>query len=502
MKRIAAATVFALLLVMAGPGGRAQACSCAMLDPAEMLEDSAGAFVGTLVERPTEPTSPDGFTGIWVFEVEQWVKGDLGPTVGVHSGLDGGACGFEMAEGERAGVFLYNDNGRPSSGLCSVTSPEALLAATRPLIFDGTGPPVFLIAADTGRTRLATLDAAGRLLSAVGDDRFGWSVSLCPGGARLVDVTEGEVTLRTVDELTAMEVIPPPAAGRAEQAWCLDEEGSQILAQVWAEDGSASRFELLGDGTVVYDGEPAMFDVAGGRLAVSTGTGAIEIIDILTDDSLGLAPGPEPGRLDLSEDGTRLLVSRAEFPPQGGFVTVARVHDTGTGEVEFDTGPLADVEVYGWLDEHRLIAAHYPAEAELPTTFVIDTTTGEIEEIAAPDWPTATVGDAIVSVGEGRLFLTEPGSDPVEYAVLPTPGHRLVGVIDDQAQIELPTTDLTPPTQTANPTVTTSQPPVAAPEDEPTAPEPEFPLAVALTALAGVAAIAAAGWSVVRRRRN
>lgn len=496
MKRIAVAMVFASLLVMAGPGGRAQACSCAMPDPASMLEDSAGAFVGTLVERPTEPTSPDGFTGIWVFEVEEWVKGDLGPMVGVHSALDGGACGFEMAEGERAGIFLYNDNGRPSSGLCSVTSPEALLAATRPLIFDGAGPPVFLIAADTGRTRLATLDAAGRLLSAVGDDRFGWSVSVCPGRARLVDVTEGEVTLRAVDDLTAVEVIPPPATGRAEQAWCLDEQGSQILAQVWSVDGTASRFELLGDGRVVYDGEPAMFDAAGGRLVVSTGTGAIEVIDILNGASLGLAPGPEPGRLDLSEDGTRLLVSRAEFPPQGGYVTVARIHDTDTGEVEFDTGPLPDVEVYGWLDEHRLIAAHYPAEADLPTTLVIDIATGEIARTVAPEWPTAAVGDGIVSVGEGRLYVTEPGSDPIELAMLPTPGHRLVAVIDDQAQIEAPTTTEPPSTGTTTPPTT-----AVAPEAAPRA-EPQFPTAVVLAALTGVTAILAAGWSAIRRRRG
>lgn len=490
MKRFAAAIVFASLLVLAGPGGRAEACSCAMLDPAEMLEDSAGAFVGTLVERPTEPTSPDGFTGIWVFEVEQWVKGDLGPTVGVHSGLDGGACGFEMVEGERAGVFLYNDNGRPSSGLCSVTSPEALLAATRPLIFDGSGPPVFLIAADTGRTRLATLDAAGRLLSAVGDERFSWSVALCPGGNRLVEVVGGEVTLRDVDGLKAVAVIPPPPAGRVEQAWCLDEEADQILAQVWSEDGSASRFELLGDGRVVYDGEPAMFDAAGGRLAVSTRTGAIEVVDILTGASVDLPPGTEPGRLDLSDDGTRLLVSRAEFPPQGSYVTVARVYDARTGEVEFDTGPLADVEVYGWLDQHRLIAAHYPVEADFPTTLVIDTASGETTETAAPDWPTAAIGDAIVSVGEGHLYLTEPGSDPIELAILPTPGHRLVAVIDDMAQIEAPTT-------TESPEATRAQAPGAASERE-----PAFPLAVAMAALTGVAAIVVAGWSAIRRRRS
>ncbi|HSJ34821.1 MAG TPA: hypothetical protein VLB85_07160 [Acidimicrobiia bacterium] len=490
MKRIAAAIVFASLLVMAGPGGRAEACSCAMVDPATMLEDSAGAFVGTLVERPTEPTSPDGFTGIWVFEVEEWVKGDLGPTVGVHSALDGAACGFEMAEGDRAGVFLYNDNGRPSSGLCSVTTPEALLTATNPVVFDGTGPPVFLIAADTGRTRLATLDANGRLLAAVGDDRFSWSVALCPGGDRLVEVVGGEVTLRDVDDLTAVEVIPPPPAGRAEQAWCLDEEGSHVLAQVWAEDGSASRFELLGNGRVVYDGEPAMFDAAGGRLAVSTGTGGIEVIDILTGASVGLVPGTEPGRLDLSDDGTRLLVSRAEFPPQGSYVTVARVHDARTGEVEFDTGPLADIEVYGWLDQHRLIAAHYPAEADFPTTLVIDTTSGEITETVAPDWPTTVIGDAIVSVGEGHLYLTEPGADPVELAILPTPGHRLVAVIDDQAQIEAPTT-------TESPDATQAPAPEAA-----SAREPALPLAVAMAALAGVAAIVAAGWSAIRRRRR
>ena len=199
MRRLLAAVAIASLFVVVGLAGEAEACSCALADPASQLEESQAAFVGKLLERPDQATPPDGFSAIWVFEVEEWVKGDLGDLVGVHSGLGGGDCGFEMNAGDRAGVFLYNDNGRPSSGLCSVTTPEAMVAATRPLVFNGTGSPVFLVAADTGRTRLATLDAQGRLLDAVADDRFGWSVSVCPEEQLIVDVVEGEVTVRGLD---------------------------------------------------------------------------------------------------------------------------------------------------------------------------------------------------------------------------------------------------------------------------------------------------------------
>lgn len=490
MRRFLVMVAVASLMVVVGPAGEAEACSCAMLDPTVMLEDSDAAFVGTLVERPTEANSGDGFTGIWVFEVDEWVKGDLGAQVGVHSALDGAACGFEMSEGERAGVFLYNDNGRPTSGLCSVTTPAALLSASRPLVLDGEGPPVFLIAADTGRARLATLDAAGRLLNATGDDRFSWSVSVCPGGDLVVEVLQNEVVVRDVASLNEVRKTEPPGSGQVEQAWCLSPEADRLLTRIWDEEEATSRIQILGTSTPLLIGDAQLLDVSPDHLAlVRHPEASVEIIDLASGTTTSLESGGEISRLTFSPSGNRLLLTEASFPRAGGYAAEVIVYDVAGEEVTWRSDPIEDLEIFGWIDEDRIAAATYPVEAESPRGMVLDITLGSVVEAELAGWQFSTVGDHIVSSGDGHIYVIDPGASVVELAALPTPGHRLVSVLDGQAS-------LTMPDETTTTTDTVAEEPEAAP-----APEPAFPTAVAVAVLGGVIAILTAGWAAIRRRR-
>lgn len=490
MRKLLAAVVVASLFAVIGPAGEAEGCSCAVSDPATQLEEASAAFVGTLVERPDQTEAPDG-PAVWVFEVEEWVKGDLGPEVGVHSGLGGGDCGFEMAVGDSAGVLLYNDNGRPSSGLCSVTTPEGLRTANKPLVIDGSGPAVFLVAGDTGRARLATLDAAGRLLAVAGTDGFGWSVSLCPGGELVVDVVEGEVTTR---DTTTLEVVesPAPEGGRTEAVWCLTDDGSVILGQSWDESGVRQQLQLLGSDQVLFEGEIMQMAASSRVLAVVAAPAShlVDLISVETGESSTLdTGGGEVGRIAFSPDGTRLLVAKTEYPPAGGYTTAAVVHDVGSGEVVWSRPGMADTDVVGWIDDTTLTASIRPVEAIAPQGMVIDIATDTVKDIALGGWEVFAVGDSLVAVEEGRLVMTRPGGEAEIVAALPSPGHRLIGVLDRDAT-------LTP----AGPVPTTNGAPVATVAAAPETPTLSL-LTILVPAMAGLVVLIGAGWVVIRRRR-
>ena len=111
----------------------ASACSCAGIGDLEMaLAESQAAFVGTMIET-RDPHGNDEFVDsgrdvVHVFEVEQWVKADLGDVIEVHSAADGASCGFEFwYEDDRVGAFLWEEGGFLHSGLCSQVDPNTLL---------------------------------------------------------------------------------------------------------------------------------------------------------------------------------------------------------------------------------------------------------------------------------------------------------------------------------------------------------------------------------------
>jgi hypothetical protein len=89
---------FALVLaVLAFRVEPAAACSCAVGDPRTMLAEADAAFVGTFVAKhgPLRIQS-SADDAVYVFRIEQVVKGSLGATVDVVSATDGASCGLEV----------------------------------------------------------------------------------------------------------------------------------------------------------------------------------------------------------------------------------------------------------------------------------------------------------------------------------------------------------------------------------------------------------------------
>ena len=138
--------VFLLVALAPRP---AMGCSCmAPVDLGSMIDEAPAAFVGTMVDR--QP-GVDEFDAVFVFDVEEWVKSDLGDQVAIHSGSDSAMCGFETPTGERMGLLVYNDGATLTSGLCSMVSPDELikvgsqhvagLGAVPPLIAEDIGLP-------------------------------------------------------------------------------------------------------------------------------------------------------------------------------------------------------------------------------------------------------------------------------------------------------------------------------------------------------------------------
>lgn len=112
----------------------ARGCSCAPPpDISGWVDQSQAAFVGTLVDQRDAGNGEFGQESIYVFEVEEWVKGDVGEVIEVRSASNGAACGFEFWNPQmRIGAVIHEVGGELRGGLCSQVDPDALLTAVAP----------------------------------------------------------------------------------------------------------------------------------------------------------------------------------------------------------------------------------------------------------------------------------------------------------------------------------------------------------------------------------
>jgi hypothetical protein len=121
-----------LVVSLFGFAGPAHACSCAMLEPNEMLEFAPTAFVGTVTVVPVVKGGGGG-SAIFTFEVETVLAGEVPAVVEVSTADNSAACGFEAAIGTRMAVFAADEgDGVLSSGLCSTTDPDVAIKALGP----------------------------------------------------------------------------------------------------------------------------------------------------------------------------------------------------------------------------------------------------------------------------------------------------------------------------------------------------------------------------------
>jgi len=121
-----------LIVSLFGPAGPARACSCALLEPNQLLEFAPTAFVGTVMEVPAVAARGGGSVA-YTFEVETVLAGEVPSVVDVTTADNSAACGFEATLGTRMAVFASDEgNGVLSSGLCSTTDADLAIKALGP----------------------------------------------------------------------------------------------------------------------------------------------------------------------------------------------------------------------------------------------------------------------------------------------------------------------------------------------------------------------------------
>lgn len=214
------------------------AASCMPAEhPRLRLAESPAAFVGRLVSLPDEPEPGTSFdnTALWHFEVESWVKGDLGSEVDVLAPLMTSVdFGFDV--GERVGILLRMEDGVPSSSDCEVVDPDALLAAAAPVEGpDGSGPLALLLGGAFGGGPLMALDSEGGLLGYGPGNGTVHAFDVCPGSrfgveVHIEDILEGTATALRRD-LATLEIVEqvPLETGWPGAVVCRGEEGVDSL---------------------------------------------------------------------------------------------------------------------------------------------------------------------------------------------------------------------------------------------------------------------------------
>lgn len=149
--------VFPLVLLLAaffGFAGPAYGCSCAMLEPAQLLEFSPVAFVGTITGAVPVVQNDMGDAHAISFEVDTVLAGQVPAVVEVVTAGNSAACGIDAVVGTRLAVFAADDGGQLTSNMCSTADPDSAINALGP----GTAP--------TGESQVA--DAASLDWQALG----------------------------------------------------------------------------------------------------------------------------------------------------------------------------------------------------------------------------------------------------------------------------------------------------------------------------------------------
>lgn len=507
---VAALILAALSPVLALP---AEACSCASPGHlGEWVDQSEAVFVGTMVEKVDGGQDQFGApSAIYVFEVETWVKGDLGEVIEVHSSADGASCGFEFWDPDmRTGAAIYEENGVLNGNLCSQVDPDVLLAAMAGPTPSATGIPKLIVSNGWSSTRLTVLDEAGGhitdLIPPIDEPEFSGTqfFEACPGGEYVAQLTTSHVV---VWDTATLEVATIHDIGQSQTAWptdlaCLTPDATSIqvfytgdssstLVQVTPEHEEIAEIAgvngFIGQGFVVYqkghDGDAVMLDLESGEETPLTSKPPNSIV--------GIYPAPHP---------TEPLVAVVEtrYPQDGGPTqTVLNVFD-GQGELVFNR-EIADGEGSNpmWLTDESLglIAYTYTDDLTETAAYVYDLTGGE--DLVIEDWTGWNM-----AVDEGYLLGIEAGTivradletgELGELVTIPSQEAGPLLVVNSDTAVEPVTT-----TTTAAPEPESTTPPLVASDvDDDAALDFRWLAGGALVLFLGIL-----GWLAVRKPRS
>jgi hypothetical protein len=456
---LVAATVLAAAITPILPLA-ARGCSCAMpSDLHEWVDQSEAVFVGTLVEKQDigEP-GPLGIESIYVFQVEDWIKGDAGHVIEVHSPSDGSSCGFEFWNPEqRIGAAIRLEGGVLRSDLCSQIDADVALTLKHGMVASKTGIPRILAANGWDSTRLTLLDASGGHITDIapppGGSEFDGTQLLetCPGGSRFVQVTTSELI---VWDAATLEPVATHELGLTDfwgsDVSCRDEDASSI----WLLQGSdtGSRLSRIEDGVVSSDPLPGTGGWIGTDYVLSQSgpEGDLTWIDVATGAetvvatvppgelwSISAAPHPEERRVALVE---------TRFADDG---TVSASLSIVSDEERLSAVDLA-LETYSpvWLDDGRVMVTGYNwEESEQPKGLVVDLDTDAIIEVSplSAGYLVAD-GNLVFGANAGSVFQVDLTTGSVDtLATLPTLNAGPLVILEDAAAAVDPATTTTAP---------------------------------------------------------
>lgn len=457
MKRSTELLLLVILVSVAGfvAPRPASACSCVQLDPTSALAEYPAAFTGTLVDvsRPVGGFVSGDADAVYRFEVDGWVKGDLGDVVDVHSAADGAACGIEVGVGNRAGVFLRAEGDTLSSSLCETIDPDVLLAGLKPLVVGAPGPGVLLVSGSIGGFNYVVLNESGGIVAGVngpGVEPFDrpWQFADCPGGKTLVEQWGRWLIVRDLSDLSMIRQIDLQNYADTTSftaTRCMAQDGSSILlaGEEWTGNRSVSRLFNVSESVdptmelppgQVYLGEEfaVVQDYESGEVkVVDYDTGEDKVIHVVereASDDIYVSIST----VAISPDSKAIAVSEVRYDPSNGSKSTLVLY-------EADGTKLATVELEGevhwlyWLDSDRL-AANRSIDDGRSSSSTIYATPSLSVEIQLDGWQGyntvvsdgvayAVDGGSIVSAdletGEVEQIATLPTQDAGPIAVLP-----------------------------------------------------------------------------------
>jgi hypothetical protein len=435
------------------------------------VDESEAVFVGTLVERREGGLGGPGNLGaIYTFEVETWVKGDLGQVIEVHSGVGDGDCGYAAHIGDRVGAFITRDGDHLTGSSCAQVDPDVLLAAMKGPVTSATGIAYLLTAGGWASTRLSVLDEGGGQVAEVfppggsAEPSGTLSLDVCPGGELMLQLTSTELV---VWDLRTLETAGTHDISNLKDGWvsdisCREADASSIWALVAGEFDS-ELVEVLPEQSTLLD-LPGNSGHIGTDYIISqvNGEGDVTWVDVTTGERTALTETP-PGELRSISVGTHPLDSRialveTRFKEIGPVTATLTIID-GPG----DTTQQFDIpwETYSptWLDETRVTVRSYDFDDwEQSFGFVFDLTTGETTEIE--DWKAEHViadGDTLYGVIGGSIVSADLGTGAIETLVtLPTQTAGPLVLLDAATTID-------PSSTTTSPSPDPTTPPLFAP---------------------------------------
>jgi hypothetical protein len=341
-----------------------------------MLAAADGAFVGTFVEK-REPDNPQSSLAdaVYVFRVDQVVKGSLPARIEVVSATSGASCGLEVSPGDRIGLFLSRDGPSWRSHLCAQIDPQRLLAAARPLPApNGRGALRLLVGGRAGDVRTIGLDAQGRTLAygrGRGETLF---VAVCPGSKRAVEyasIQPNTSYLLAVRDLATFKVFRerthrPRKGGRVAAISCRNATGSEVAVFETAEVPLAASRIVVG-GRTIWSGKAIAATFAADAAYVSVGVKGTLLtrVDLRTGSATRLATIPAfTGSLSVAPDrrvaGVAYSASIRRTSPPSRVV----VYDpAATPRVR--SVPLSQSNVTGdlaWSDGRLIFTPHWGAD--------------------------------------------------------------------------------------------------------------------------------------------